>query len=159
MLERGGKIRAKVVPDRRKPALSGTIFDNIDAGSLLYTDEHPAYMAVDREYVHKIINHLQHYVDGTVHTNGIENFWSLLKRQLNGTYISIEPFHLFRYVDEQAYRFNTRKDDFGKKIPDSVRFADAMSRVASHRLTYSQLTGKDQSPRHEPTWTGTAEPF
>src|SRR5262249_55219258 len=139
MLERGGKIRTRVVPDRRKTALSGAIFDNIDAGTLLYTDEHPAYMAVDREYEHKVINHLQHYVDGTVHTNGIENFWSLLKRGLNGTYISVEPFHLFRYVDEQAYRYNTRKDDFGNKIPDSVRFADAMSHVAGRRLTYAQL--------------------
>jgi transposase-like protein len=160
MLERDGKVRAKVVPNRRKPALRDTIFDNIDAGTLLYTDEHPAYMAVDQDYVHKVINHLQHYVDGTVHTNGIENFWSLLKRQLHGTYISVEPFHLFRYVDEQAFRFNTRKNDFGAKISDSSRFAEAMSRVGGHRLTYAQLTGKQSSPRHETTGTGTApEPF
>lgn len=156
MFERGGKIRTKVVPDRRKPALRDAIFDNIDAGSLLYTDEHPAYLAVDADYVHKIINHLEHYVDGTVHTNGIENFWSLLKRELNGTYISVEPFHLFRYVDEQAFRFNTRKDENGAKISDAARFAEAMSRVYGHRLTYSQLTGKDQSPRHESAGTGDA---
>jgi len=159
MLERGGKVRAKVVPDRRKPALRDAVFDHIDTGSLLYTDEHPAYLAVDADYVHKIINHLEHYVDGTIHTNGIENFWSLLRRQLHGTYISVEPFHLFRYVDEQAFRFNTRKDENGKKIPDAVRFAEAMSRVAGHRLTYSQLTGKEQSPRHESTGTGMQEPF
>jgi transposase-like protein len=158
MLERGGKVRAKVVPDRRKVALRDAIFGNIDAGTLLYTDEHPAYMAIDAEYVHKIINHLEHYVDGTVHTNTIENFWSLLKRGLGGTYVSVEPFHLFRYVDEQAFRYNTRKDIDGKKIPDAVRFADAMSRVFGHRLTYSQLTGKD-AERHETTGTGTAEPF
>jgi transposase-like protein len=154
MLERGGKVRARVVPDRRKPALSAAIFDNVDAGSLLYTDEHPAYMAVDADYVHKVVNHLEKYVDGTVHTNGIENFWSLLKRQLNGTYISVEPFHLFRYVDEQAYRFNTRKDENGNKIPDALRFNEALSRIGGHRLTYSQLTGKDQSPRRETTGAG-----
>jgi len=154
MLERDGKVRTKVVPDRRKPALCNAIFANVDVGTLVYTDEHPAYMAVDADYVHKVVNHLERYVDGTVHTNGIENFWSLLKRQLNGTYISVEPFHLFRYVDEQAYRFNTRKDDFGNKISDGVRFADALSRIGGHRLTYSQLTGKDQSPRHETTGAG-----
>jgi transposase-like protein len=160
MLERSGKVRTRVVPDRRKPSLRDAIFDTIDAGSIVYTDEHPAYMAVDADYVHKVINHLQHYVDGTVHTNGIENFWSLLKRQLHGTYISVEPFHLFRYVDEQAFRFNTRKDDEGVKISDSARFAEAMSRVDGHRLTYSQLTGKDQSPRHEATGAGPdAVPF
>lgn len=160
MLERGGKVKAKVVPNRRKAALRDAIFDHVDAGTLLYTDEHPAYMAVDAEYMHKVINHLEKYVDGTVHTNGIENFWSCLKRGLNGTYISVEPFHLFRYVDEQAFRFNTRKDDYGQKIPDAVRFADAMSRVSGHRLTYAQLTGKDQSPRHETTGTRLPEePF
>jgi len=159
MLERDGKVRAMVVPDRRKPALRDAIFDNIDAGTDLYTDEHPAYLAVDADYVHKIINHLQHYVDGTVHTNGIENFWSLLKRESHGTYISVEPFHLFRYVNEQAFRFNTRKDENGAKISDATRFAEAMSRVNGHRLAYSQLTGKDQSPRHESTGTGTQEPF
>jgi transposase-like protein len=160
MLERSGKVRARVVPDRRKPALRDAIFDTIDAGSIVYTDEHPAYMAVDADYIHKVINHLQHYVDGTVHTNGIENFWSLLKRQLHGTYISVEPFHLFRYVDEQAFRFNTRKDEDGAKISDSARFAEAMSRIDGHRLTYSQLTGKDQSPRHEATGAGPdAVPF
>jgi transposase-like protein len=160
MLERDGKIRAKVVPDRRKTALRDAILGNVDTGTLLYTDEHPAYMAIESEYVHKIVNHLEHYVDGTVHTNGIENFWSLLKRQLHGTYISVEPFHLFRYVDEQAFRFNTRKDDNGAKVSDAARFAEAMSRVDGHRLTYAQLTGKNQSPRHESTGTGAApEPF
>jgi transposase-like protein len=159
MLERNGKVRARVVPNRKKPALRDAIFDAIDAGSILYTDEHPAYLAVDADYVHKIINHLEHYVDGTVHTNGIENFWSLLKRQLHGTYISVEPFHLFRYVDEQAFRFNTRKDENGAKISDAARFTEAMSRIDGHRLTYAQLTGKDQSPRHESTGTGTAKPF
>jgi hypothetical protein len=94
------------------------------------------------------------YVNGNVHTNGIENFWSLLKRGLGGTYVSVEPFHLFRYVDEQAFRFNTRK--FGDhKITDSERFQFAMSQVFGKRLTYSQLIGKDtDSLHHESTGAG-----
>jgi len=154
MLERGGKVRAQVIPDRRKPHLEPALRAHVDAGSVLMTDEFDVYKWIDSDYVHKIVNHLEHYVDGTVHTNGIENFWSLLKRQLHGTYISVEPFHLFRYVDEQAYRFNTRKDENGNKIPDAVRFNEALSRIGGHRLTYSQLTGKDQSPRHETTGAG-----
>ena len=154
MLERDGKVRTRVVPNRRKPALRDAIFDLVDAGSVIYTDQHPAYEAVDKDYVHKIINHLEHYVDGTVHTQGIENFWSLLKRGLGGTYVSVEPFHLFRYVDEQAFRFNNRKDAMGRKISDAERFAEAMSRVAGHRLTYAQLTGKNESPRHEAAGPG-----
>jgi len=149
MLERDGKVTAKVIPDRKKDALRVAILNTIDAGSLIYTDEHVAYpAAISRDYTHKIVNHLEHYVDGAVHTQGLENFWSLLKRGLGGTYVSVEPFHLFRYVDEQAFRFNTRKGSNGQKISDAARFAEAMSRVYGHRLTYSQLTGKDESPRH-----------
>jgi len=161
MLERDGKVSARVIPDRKKDALRAAILDTIDAGSLVYTDEHVAYpSAISEDYAHKIVNHLQQYVDGTVHTQGIENFWSCLKRELTGTYISVEPFHLFRYVDEQAFRFNNRKDENGNKVPDAVRFAAAMSRVAGHRLTYAQLTGKDESPRHGETGTGTEDvPF
>jgi transposase-like protein len=160
MLERGGKVRAQVIPNRKKYSMEPALRAHVDAGSVLMTDEFDVYKWVSSEYVHKIVNHLERYVDGTVHTNGIENFWSLLKRQLHGTYISVEPFHLFRYVDEQAFRFNTRKDDFGNKISDGARFTDALSRIGGHRLTYAQLTGKNQSPRHESTGTGTApEPF
>ncbi len=161
MLERDGKVSARVIADRKKDNLRTAIMDTIDAGSLVYTDEHVAYPgAISNDYAHKIVNHLERYVDGTVHTQGIENFWSCLKRELTGTYISVEPFHLFRYVDEQAFRFNNRKDALGNKVPDAVRFAEAMSRVAGHRLTYAQLTGKDESPRHGETGTGTEEvPF
>lgn len=158
MLERAGQVRTRVVPNRQKPALRDAIFDTIDAGSLVYTDQHPAYDAIDHDYTHKVINHLEHYVDGTVHTQGIENFWSLLKRGLNGTYVSVEPFHLFRYVDEQAFRFNNRKDAFGAKISDAARFNIAMSQVLGKRLTYSELTGKSDAPHHEETGPGT-EPF
>ena len=137
-----------------------TVRQFVDPGSVRMTDEFGVYNRFGSDYMHKAVNHLEKYVDGTVHTKGIENFWSLLKRQLGGTYVSVEPFHLFRYVDEQAFRFNTRKDENGAKISDAARFAEAMSRVNGHRLTYSQLTVKDQSPRHETTVAGeTPIPF
>jgi len=94
------------------------------------------------------VNHAERYVNGRVHTNGMENFWSLLKRTLRGTYVAVEPFHLDRYVDEQVFRFNNRKNK-----TDADRFALAMSQVAGKRLTYSELTGKDQSPRSSSTGT------
>ena len=99
---------------------------------------------MDEEYSHNVINHLVAYVDGNVHTNGMENFWSLLKRSLKGTYVAVEPFHLFRYVDEQAFRFNTRKDAMGNNLSDSQRFEIVLSQVAGRRLTYKSLTGKEE---------------
>ena len=99
--------------------------------------------------------HAEQYVKGRVHTNGLENFWSLLKRGLRGTYVAVEPFHLFRYVDEQVFRFNNRKD-----LNDSQRFTLAMSKIAGKRLTYAELTGKDIDTLHSsPTGTGQEEPF
>jgi hypothetical protein len=101
-------------------------------------------MGLEKKYVHEVVNHLERYVDGKVHTNGIENFWSLLKRGLNGTYVSVEPFHLFRYLDEQAFRYNNRatKDN---PLNDADRFILAMHQVAGKRLTYSELTGKNEA--------------
>jgi hypothetical protein len=96
-----------------------------------------------------VVNHSEEYVRGRVHTNGLENFWSLLKRGLRGTYVAVEPFHLERYVDEQVFRFNNRKNK-----NDADRFALAMSQVSGKRLTYAELTGKDESPRHLPTGAG-----
>lgn len=89
-----------------------------------------------------MVNHLERYVQGNVHTNGIENFWSLLKRSLGGTYVCVEPFHLFRYVDEQAFRFNNRKDDNGNKLTDADRFDAALSQIGGKRLTFAEVTGK-----------------
>ncbi|MBI3478253.1 MAG: IS1595 family transposase [Acidobacteria bacterium] len=155
MLERGGHVKAKVIPNRKKPALHGAIAEVIAHGANIYTDEHVGYMDISPEYVHSIVNHLERYVNGGVHTNGMENFWSLLKRGLGGTYVSVEPFHLFRYLDEQMFRFNNRKN-----ISDSQRFALAMSNIGAKRLTYSELTGKDESPRHEATGAGETQiPF
>src|ERR1035437_237685 len=104
----------------------------------LYTDALLSYEGLEGDYAHKVVDHAVQYVDGRVHTNGLENFWSLLKRGINGTYISVEPFHLFRYLDEQAYRYNNRK------LTDGERFSMAVSGIVGKRLTFDQLTGKDR---------------
>jgi len=161
MLERDGMVSTRMIPDRSKNALRDAITDVIDQGSVIYTDEFTSYpFAIGDDYAHKVVNHLEKYVDGAVHVQGMENFWSLLKRGLTGTYIAVEPFHLFRYVDEQAFRYNTRKDENGNKIKDAARFAEAMSQVLGKRLTYSELTGKSDSPHYPATGTGETEaPF
>ncbi len=100
------------------------------------TDALMAYRQLDAEYIHKFIDHAETYVKENVHTNGIENFWSLLKRSIKGTYVSVEPFHLFRYLDEQSFRFNTCK---GKDVD---RFLQAVGSIAGRRLTHEELTGK-----------------
>ena len=98
-----------------------------------------------QEYAHKVVDHAETYVNGRIHTNGLENFWSLLKRGINGTYVSVEPFHLFRYLDEQAFRYNNRH----KPMNEGDRFEKAMSRVFGKRLTYAELTGKGTDSLHQ----------
>jgi len=149
ILERGGQIRTTVVPSRRKRVLQDEVRKHVTAGAALYSDALKSYEGLATDYAHKVIDHAVQYVDGRVHTNGLENFWSLLKRGVSGTYVSVEPFHLFRYLDEQTFRYNNRKG-----LNDGQRFALAMSQVAGKRLTYSELTGKNESPRHETTGTG-----
>jgi len=142
LLERGGEVRATVVPTRRKKLLQGHIKDNVNTGALLYTDAFMSYMGLDEQgYIHKVIDHAERYADGRVHTNGMENFWSLLKRGIRGTYVNVEPFHLFRYLDEQAWRFNNRatKD---RPMKDADRFNLALSTIAGKRLTFAEVTGK-----------------
>jgi hypothetical protein len=95
------------------------------------------------DYEHQIVNHLECYVDGQVHTNGLENFWSLLKRGLSGTYVAVEPFHLFRYVDERAFRFNNRKHEDGEKMTDFERFSVLCGQTIGKRLKYQELIGKE----------------
>src|SRR6185437_598165 len=107
----------------------------------LYSDALKSYDGLSAEYAHQVIDHAEKYVDGRVHTNGLENFWSLLKRGISGTYVSVEPLHLFRYLDEQTFRYNNRKD-----ITDSERFSLALSQIVGKRLTYSELTGKEGLP-------------
>jgi transposase-like protein len=152
ILERGGKVRTTVVPNRRRKALQDEVRKHVTAGSALYSDALLSYNGLASEYAHKVVDHAVRYVDGRVHTNGLENFWSLLKRGIAGTYVSVEPFHLHRYLDEQTFRYNNRKD-----MNDGQRFELAMSQVFGKRLTYSQLTGKTDSPHHEATGTGKAE--
>jgi len=141
IVERGGKIRTKVVSDRRKKTLQNEVRRHVEAGSALYTDALLSYEGLEGEYAHQVIDHAVAYVDGKVHTNTLENFWSLLKRGISGTYVSVEPFHLFRYLDEQAFRYNNRKE-----MDDSDRFQMALKQITGKRLTYEHLTGKDIEP-------------
>lgn len=136
MLERKGEVRANVVRSNRRAELHSRIRENVSLGSVVYTDALPSYRGLDPDYVHEVIDHADAYVDGRIHTNGVENFWSLLKRTIIGTYHSVHEDHLDRYLDEATYRFNTRKQG------DGQRFADALSRVSGKRLTYAALTDK-----------------
>jgi transposase-like protein len=141
ILERGkdGKpstVRTTIVPNRKKSALQSEVRKHVEAGSALYSDALQSYNGLERDYAHQVIDHAVQYVDGNVHTNSLENFWSLLKRSISGTYVSVEPFHLFRYLDEQAYRFNNRK------LTDAERFDMAVKGIVGKRLTFEQLTGK-----------------
>jgi transposase-like protein len=139
------KVRAMVVPNTSRKTLQDEILKAVTHGTNVYTDQLPSYKALHENYVHDVVNHVETYVKGRVHTNGLENFWSLLKRGLNGTYVSVEPFHLSRYVDEQAFRFNNRatKDN---PLNDNDRFVLAISQVTGKRLTYKELTGKAGQP-------------
>jgi transposase-like protein len=148
ILERGGKVHANVIPTRRKHHLQAEIRAHVKAKSAIYTDALLSYQGLNNQnFVHQTIDHAEKYVDGQVHTNGLENFWSLLKRGLKGTYIAVEPFHLFRYVDEQVFRYNNRatKDNF---VGDGDRFQMAMRHIANRRITYSELTGKGTDSIH-----------
>jgi transposase-like protein len=139
VLERGGEVRAIVVSSRRKKQLQAHVREQVEAGGAVYTDALMSYMGLEHQgYEHKVIDHAERYVDGRVHTNGLENFWSLLKRGLKGTYVSVEPFHLFRYLDEQVFRYNLRK----KPLDDFARFKHVASHVLGKRLTYAEVTGK-----------------
>jgi transposase-like protein len=116
--------------------LQATIRERVEAGSAIFSDELKSYDGLENEYQHAVIDHAVEYVNGNVHTNTMENFWSLLKRGLHGTYISVEPFHLFRYLDEQSFRYNNRS------LTDAERFCAVMKQIVGRRVTYKQLTGK-----------------
>jgi len=137
ILQRGGEIRSVVVPNRRGAALQCEVKKHVEAGAALYTNALLSYSGLASEYAHKLIDRAVQYVDGRVHTNALENFWSLLKRSISGTYVSIELFHLFRYLDEQTFRYNNRN-----RLNDGDRFSLALSRIVGKRLTYASLTGK-----------------
>lgn len=141
MLERGGRVRTLVIPDRQKHTLQPIVKEHVEPGTTLMTDEMGGYKGLGAEYEHKIVDHAVQYVDGRVHTNGMENFWALLKRGIAGTYVSVEPFHLFRYLDEQVFRYNNRATK-KKKVTDSDRFEMVVKQIVGKRLTFSALTGK-----------------
>jgi transposase-like protein len=148
ILERGGEVRIHVVSNRKKHLLQSNIRAHIKAGSAIYTDALMSYMGLNQQgFQHQVIDHAEKYVDGQIHTNGLENFWSLVKRGLKGTYISVEPFHLFRYLDEQVFRYNNRakKNYF---VGDGDRFQMAMRHIAGRRITYQELTGKGTDSLH-----------
>ena len=138
-LERKGRVLAKVIHSTNKETLHTEVKNSVKEGTTLFTDEWLSYRGLDSDYIHEIINHGVEYVQGNVHTNGIDNFWSLLKRTLKGTYVSVEPFHLERYLAEQTFRFNERKGS------DADRFQKITSQIAGKRLTYAELTGKTPS--------------
>lgn len=140
LLERHGPdghsvVRTKHVANNRRSVLSPEVRKHVEAGSELFSDALGSYSNLKADYIHGVIDHAEKYVDGQIHTNGIENFWSLLKRAIKGTYVSVEPFHLFRYLDEETFRFNARKSD------DAGRFSHVAASVVGKRLTYAELTG------------------
>jgi len=136
LLERHGEVRTEVVPNIRRGTLQPEVKKHIEPGSVVYTDELASYRGLDEEYAHLVINHAECYAKGNVHTNCMENFWSLLKRGIKGTYVSVEPFHLFRYLDEEAFRFNTRKDN------DAGRFLRVIASTEGKRLQFKNLIGE-----------------
>ena len=139
VLERGKTVRTTVVDDRTKASIQPFVKEHVDAGSNIYSDEHGDFWRMDALYNHEVVNHMEQYVNGNVHTNGIENFWACLKRTINGTYVSVEPFHLFRYLDEQAFRYNNRKP-----MDDGDRFSYFVRKIVGKRLMYKELTGKTE---------------
>jgi transposase-like protein len=146
LLERHGPdkdcstVRARVVKSTRRPDLLPGIREHVKEGSSLFTDALPSYTPLAQQYAHNVIDHAESYAEGSVHTNGLENFWSLLKRGIKGTYVAVEPFHLFRYLDEQVRRFNERKGT------DRSRFVSVVRTIVGRRVTYAELTGANLNP-------------
>jgi transposase-like protein len=145
------KVRAKVIPNVKRETLQREILANVKHGSQVFTDSAVSYNQLREKFVHQAVNHAEKYVDGQVHTNSLENFWSLMKRNLAGTYVAVEPFHLDRYLDEQVFRFNNR---LGKN--DGQRLDIVMRRIAGKRLTFAELTGKTETARQGETGPGEA---
>jgi hypothetical protein len=131
------RVRLETIPSTRRHQLSTRIEKHVEDGSKVYTDALPSYDNLSVYYQHQVINHAESYVRGEVHTNGLENFWSLLKRAIRGTYVSVEPFHLFRYLDEQAFRFNEREGN------DQDRFVRTMAQIQGKRVMYRELIARE----------------
>jgi transposase-like protein len=140
LLERHGEVRAVVIQDNRAKSLKPLVRSHVEPGSDLFTDALQSYVGLHADYAHQVIDHAESYAKGAVHTNGLENFWSLLKRSIKGTYVAVEPFHLFRYLDEQARRYNDRKKT------DGERFVRVLKGIIGRRVTYQELIGADVEP-------------
>ncbi|MBI4557739.1 MAG: IS1595 family transposase [Candidatus Hydrogenedentes bacterium] len=136
LLERHGKVKTEIVQNVRRRNLDPHVRKHVETGAEIHSDALPSYESLSDEYTHQVIDHAECYVKGNVHTNSMENFWSLLKRGIKGTYVSVEPFHLFRYLDEQAHRFNHRK------LSDKERFEAVVHTITGKRLSYDKLTGE-----------------
>ena len=134
VIQRGGEVRATVVHDRKKATLDRYVESNVQHGAKVYTDTLASYNALGSRFTHEKVDHAEQYANGQVHTNGMENFWSLVKRGLHGTYVSVEPWHLFRYLDERVFTFNQRS------LTDLGRFAMVLGLISDRRLTYAALT-------------------
>lgn len=135
ILERKGKIRAKVVKKVRREQVVPFIYENVEEQSNIFTDQSNLYLHLHHDYIHETVHHAREYVRGNVHTNSIENFWSLLKRTIKGTYVSIQAEHLQKYVEEQCFRYNNRETN------DQGRFLEMIKSISGKRLTYAQLVG------------------
>ncbi len=133
------KVVASHIRDTSADNVQGGVRAVAEKGSTVNTDALRAYRGLSKDYVHNVVDHAIEYVIGNVHTNGIENFWSLFKRTLKGTYVSVEPFHLNSYVSEQTFRFNERK------ITDGSRFRAVLGSVSGKRVTYKELIGHDSA--------------
>ena len=154
MLDREARqVRAKTVPNVKRDTLQDEVLQNVKYGTKVYTDDAVPYDKLHWRYVHEVVNHAEEYVRGQVHTNGLENFWSLLKRGLKGTYVAVEPFHLDRYIDEQVFRYNNRATK-ENPLTDADRFSLALTQIPNKRLTYAEFTGKTAEGA-----TRTPEPF
>jgi transposase-like protein len=134
---KGSQIRLAQIPNNKRKHLMPLVAQHVERGCTVHTDSLPSYLSLASDYTHNVIDHAEKYVEGQVHTNGVENFWSLLKRAIKGTYVSVEPFHLFRYLDEQAFRFNERSGT------DATRFITALVGIVGKRLTYKALIGSE----------------
>ncbi len=130
------RVRTRVIVNKRSQ-LQPAIRESVTEGANVYTDARMSYQGLEADYDHNVIDRAIMYAEVNVHTNGLENFWSLLKRAIHGTYVSIEPFHLVRYLDEQSFRFNNRT------MTDASRFALALKGIIHKRLTYTALTGSE----------------
>lgn len=136
LLKRGGEVRTQVIRDVKRSTLVPIVQENVNPGAHVYTDALRSYGSLDNDYRHGVVDHSVEFVNGNAHTNGLESFWSLVKRTISGTYVSVEPVHLSRYMDEYCFRFNNRK------ASDAGRFNQLIGMITGKQLTYASLTGK-----------------